>query len=101
MPRLVTDQNLWRISAATVCVGRSEHPERVEWELQSGASLAAIDSEAPLYYLTLTQEKTDEGSRTGSFCHPCFLRSKIRRSKAPPSPGRRPIASERQKILEH
>ena len=37
MPRLVTDQNLWRISAATVCVGQSEHPERVEWELQSGA----------------------------------------------------------------
>jgi hypothetical protein len=60
-----------------VCVGQSEHPRRIEWELQSGASLAAIDFEGPLLYLTLTQEKTDEGSRTGSFCHPCFLRSKI------------------------
>ena len=44
-------------------------------------SLAAIDPDAPLLYESLTQNKTDGGNRTGSFCHPCFLRSKWGRSK--------------------
>src|SRR5215471_2099499 len=78
MPRLVADQNLWHLSATMACVGQSEHPRRFEWELRSGASLAAIDSEDLLHYLRFHPKETDEGDRTGSFCHPCFLRSKNR-----------------------
>lgn len=47
-----------------------------EWELLSGASLAAIDFDRCLHYPTLHPRETDEGDRTGSFCLPCFLRSK-------------------------
>jgi hypothetical protein len=70
--------------------------------LRSGASLAAIDSDGPLLYTLITQEEMDEGDRTGSPCHPCFLRSKMRMSKAQRSLRLAVfIASERLKLLEH
>jgi len=90
MPRLAADQNLWHPSATTVCVGPSEQPRRIEWELRSGASLAAIDSGARLLYHTPYQDKTDEGDRTGSFCPPVFFVRKWREAQTAPEPQRLP-----------
>jgi hypothetical protein len=84
MPRLVADSNHWHCSAAMVCVGQSEQPRALEWELRSGFSLALIDTGARAQYESSTQDKTDEGDRTGSFCHPRLLRSKSRRASPPP-----------------
>ena len=38
MPRLAADSIPWHFSAATVCVGQSEHSRRFEWELRSVAT---------------------------------------------------------------
>jgi hypothetical protein len=56
MPRLVADQNLWRTSAAKVCVGQGEHPRRFEWELRSGALWALIDTPVSQCYQTFPQK---------------------------------------------
>jgi hypothetical protein len=102
MPPLVADPIPWHLSAATVCVGPGEQPGRLEWELRSGAASLAIDFEGPLHYHSAYPRPTDEGDRTGSLCHPCFLRSKISRRKAPRPPlAAGSIASERLPILEH
>jgi hypothetical protein len=93
MPRLVADQIPWHWSAALVCVGQSEQPRRLEWELRSGAVLTPARGRI---ITLLTQDKTSEGDRTGSYCHPCFLRFK-RRGVTPAAD----ITSERITILEH
>jgi hypothetical protein len=90
MPRLVADPIPWHKSAATVCVGQGEHPGRFEWELRSGACHRLIDSRAYLDYHPPDQDQTSEGSRTGSHCHPCFLRSKKGEEQRPPGAARRP-----------
>jgi hypothetical protein len=70
MPRLVADQQPWHASAAMVCVGPGEYPRALEWELRSGAANSRIDFAQWLGYQRLTPNKTGEGDRTSSFCHP-------------------------------
>ncbi len=77
MPRLVADSIPWHTSAAIVCVGQSEQPRPLEWELRSGASLAVIDSGPTLQYHALHPRPTDEGDRTGSDCHPVSFVRKV------------------------
>jgi hypothetical protein len=102
MPRLVADQNLWHLSAATVCVGQSEHPRRFEWELQSGAYLPAIDSVGTLRYQAITQEKRTREAGPALFATPASFVRKLRKEQNPPQPlAGHLIASERLKILEH
>ena len=101
MPRLVADQIPWHSSAAILCVGQSEHPKRIEWELRSGASLAAIDSGASVQYHNFTQKKTGEGDRTSSYCHPVSFVRKSRAAAAHRSFQAADITSERRHILEH
>ena len=101
MPRPVADPYSWHSSAAMVCVGPSESPGALEWDLRSGASLATLDEVRPLNYYMLTLQKTDEGDRTGSCCHPGLLRSKRGGKPSPPESPGADIASERIHILEH
>lgn len=86
MPRLVADPNLWHPSAAVVCVGQSQHPGRLEWELRSGASSRSL-TPARLWSISLLPKETSEGDRTGVGA-PCFLRSNRRPETPARSAGR-------------
>ena len=90
MPRLVADHNPWHLSAARFCVGRGEHPSRFEWELRPGIFSAAIDGRWRFGLADFCPTKRTREDRTGSFCHPCFLRPKNGQgAEACQSPGRR------------
>jgi hypothetical protein len=95
-PRRVADSIPWHPSAAPVCVGPSEHPGRFEWELRSGAALAAIDSGTPLRYHTLTK-RNGRGKQNRALFAPLFPSFEIKEKPSCRSRGSPFIASERFK----
>ena len=86
MPRLVADQNPWRISAAAVCVGQSEHPRRFEWELRSGAATASLTPTGVCIITLLTQEKRTGEAGPALIATPVSFVRKVE-EKRPPEPG--------------
>jgi len=86
MPRLVADQYHWHSTAATVCVGQSEHPGRLEWELRSGVLWARIDYGSAMIYKAFTLQKRTREARPALLLAASFVQKVNQAKPAGPSP---------------
>ena len=96
MPRQVADQNHWRTSAAIVCVGQSQHPGRLEWELRPGVDFSAqIDFGGSIAYWADGQDNGRGRRKDSQASTSRFLRSKWRAKQGLPELSSAIITSER------